>query len=78
VHDAVLCAEVGVPAVVVVTEPFEHLARNTAANFGVPDFPILVVEHPIFTRDESWVADTAARLADLISQGSLVVIEEHG
>jgi hypothetical protein len=74
VHDAVLCAEAGVPAVVVVTEPFAELARLTAVNFGVPDFPVLVIDHPIFTRDDAWVEQTAARLVDEILGGALGII----
>lgn len=60
---------------VVVTEPFVHLAQVTAANFGVPDFPILVVDHPIFTRDDAWVEATARRLADEILAGAVGAIE---
>jgi hypothetical protein len=62
-RDAVLCSEQGVPAAAVVTTPFEGLARMTAMSIGVPQFDIMVIEHPIWTRDAAWMEATAEKLA---------------
>ncbi len=63
-RDSFLCSELGTPAAALVTTPFETLARRTAKVLGVPDFPILVVEHPIWTRDQAWLEAAAEKLMD--------------
>lgn len=62
------------PSVVIVTEPFEQLARMTAASLGVESFPILVVAHPIYTRDDSWIRSTGIRLAELMRAGAVATV----
>jgi len=64
VHDAISCSEQGTPSIVVVSSPFESLAKLTASKFGFPQFPILLIEHPVFTRDDVWMNATAARIAN--------------
>jgi hypothetical protein len=66
-HDAVLCSEAGVPSVAIITEPFRRLTTMTAVNLGVPEFPYLVMEHPIWTRDQAWIEAAADSLAEAIS-----------
>ena len=53
----------GVPSAAVVTTPFESLARLTAASIGVPQFDVMVIGHPIWTRDAAWMEATAEKLA---------------
>lgn len=53
----------GVPSAAVVTTPFESLARLTAASIGVPQFDVMVIDHPIWTRDAPWMEATAEKLA---------------
>ena len=36
----------------------------TAVNLGVPEFPYLVMEHPIWTRDQAWIEAAAGKLAE--------------
>lgn len=52
------------PAVVVVTEVFEVLARKTARQLGLDDYPPLVVPHPIFNRDVAWMHEVVDDLVD--------------
>jgi hypothetical protein len=33
----------------------------------VPEFPYLVMEHPIWTRDQAWIEAAADRLAEAIT-----------
>ncbi len=37
----------GLTAVVICSTPFEKLGRAQARVFGVPDLPLLVIQHPL-------------------------------
>lgn len=39
------------------------LAGVTAVNAGLPQFPVVIIDHPIWTRDEAWIEAAAAPLA---------------
>jgi hypothetical protein len=57
-----------VPAVVVVTEVFENLARTAARAQGYPGLRVLVLPHPMESRPDDEVrAITAARFRELIA-----------
>jgi hypothetical protein len=57
-----------VPAVVVVTEVFENLARTAARAQGYPDLRLLVLPHPMESRPDGEVrAIAAARFHELIA-----------
>ena len=50
-----MCEDAGIPAVVVVTEVFENLARTAAAARGLPDLRMHVLPHPMESRPETEV-----------------------
>jgi hypothetical protein len=57
-----------VPAVVVVTEVFENLARTAARAQGYPDLRLLVLPHPMESRPDAEVRTiAAARFHELIA-----------
>jgi hypothetical protein len=57
-----------VPAVVVVTEVFENLARTAARAQGYPDLRLLVLPHPMESRPDAEVrAIAGARFRELIA-----------
>ena len=56
----------GLPSTVLITTPFQTLARNTAKNLGQPEFAVQIVEHPVWTRDDAWIAAAAEKLVDPI------------
>jgi len=62
----------GLPSTVLITTPFQTLARKTAVNVGRPDFAVQVVEHPVWTRDDAWIAAAAAKLADPIRKNLFI------
>jgi hypothetical protein len=64
VLDAIYCSEMGLPSTVLITTPFQTLARNTAKNIGQPDFACQIVGHPVWTRDDAWIADAAEKLVE--------------
>ncbi len=53
----------GLPSTVLITTPFQTLARKTARNVGQPDFAVQIVEHPVWTRDDAWIAAAAEKLS---------------
>ena len=66
VTDGIRCLGRGVPTVVLVTTPFEALARTVMAEYDKSGIQLLVVEHPIWTRDASWFEATGRTLAQEI------------
>jgi hypothetical protein len=46
-HDGLTFEQLGKRAVVLCTEPFEVTAKNIARVLGRPDYPFLLVKHPI-------------------------------
>jgi hypothetical protein len=46
-HDGISFEQLGKRALVLCTEPFEVTARNIAKIMGLPNYPFLMVQHPI-------------------------------
>jgi hypothetical protein len=46
-HDGISFEQLGKRALVLCTEPFEVTASNIARIIGLPDYPFLMVQHPI-------------------------------
>ena len=46
-HDALAAEGKGIPAVAIMTERFEQTARGVAELNGLPDYPFVVIAHPI-------------------------------
>lgn len=63
--------QLGVPAAVVITEPFQGLAASFARSLGMPGYPAAMVPHPVSSKDEPWLAATAARVADAVARDLL-------
>lgn len=49
-HDGISFEQLGKRAIVLCTVPFEVTARNIARMMGLPDYPFVMVEHPIGSR----------------------------
>jgi hypothetical protein len=60
----VLLERHGVPATVVITEPFRGLAAEHAARAGAPGYHTLVVPHPIWSRSDAELQRFADGIAD--------------
>jgi hypothetical protein len=71
-HDALAAESRGIPAVAVMTDRFEPTARAVTELNGLPDYPFVVIGHPIAsdTDDELRAkAETAvARLVPLLTE----------
>ena len=66
-HDAVLLEARGVPAALVVTEPFVDVAARFAPTVGAPGYPSAAVPHPISSVDEDDLRKYASAVADKVA-----------
>ena len=60
-HDGLTLERRGVPTAVICTEPFVTSADAMAALGGVPDYPYVVVPHPLGSRTMGQIRELAAR-----------------
>lgn len=56
--------ERGIPATVLITEPFQTVVASSAAKLGAPGYHSLVVPHPIWGKDESALRELASSIAE--------------
>ena len=64
-HDAIAAETRGIPAVAVMTDRFEQSARAMAAVNGIPDYPFIMLRHPIANDSDG---DLAAKAEAAVSQ----------
>jgi hypothetical protein len=50
VHDGITFEQLGKPALVICTRPFEATGRMIASTLGLPDYAFALVDHPIGSR----------------------------
>jgi hypothetical protein len=60
----VLIEQLGTPATVLITEPFQGIVATSAARLGAPGYHSLVVPHPIWGKDEEGLRALARQLVD--------------
>ena len=65
-HDALQLEALGVPAAVVITEPFTVLAGSFARTLGAAGYPPTVVQHPISSKDDEHLRRMAEGVADAV------------
>ena len=58
--------KLGVPTVVVVTEPFISSGKAMAVSHGMPDYPFAVIPHPIAATETSKLHSWADKVVDQI------------
>ena len=67
-HDGITLEKRGIPTAVICTEPFVTSADAMAALGGVPDYPYVVVPHPLGSRTMEQLREIAAKCApDVLS-----------
>jgi hypothetical protein len=64
--DGIVMEKLGVPAVVVVTEPFISSGKAMAVSHGMPDYPFAVIPHPIAATETSTLHSWADKVVDQI------------
>ena len=65
-HDGIHLDRAGVPAAAICTDHFVATAQATATVWGVPDYPVIYMPHPLSTLTEDEIQTQARRLADQI------------
>ncbi len=62
-HDGIELEKRGVPTAVICTEPFTSSARAMARIGGIPDYPYVVLPHPLGSLSHQALRDRAVRAA---------------
>ena len=62
-HDGVHLDRAGIPAATICTDHFVATAQATATVWGVPDYPVIYMPHPLSTLTEEEIQAQAQRLA---------------
>lgn len=63
-YDAVMLEKRGVPATVLITEPFQSLIASLAAKLGAPGYHTLSVSHPVWGKDDEQLRAVAEPILD--------------
>ena len=71
-HDGISFEQLGKRAIVLCTHPFEVTAKNIARLLGLPDYPFLMVDHPIGSCTESQIR---ARAEDAYNQALPILMK---
>jgi hypothetical protein len=66
VHDGIHLDRAGIPAATICTDHFVATAQATAAVWGVPDYPVIYMPHPLSTRTDDQIQAGAQYLADQV------------
>ena len=67
-HDALAAESRGIPAVAVMTDRFEPTAKAVAEVNGLPDYPYVVIAHPIANNsDDELRAKAEAAIGRIIA-----------
>ena len=62
-HDGISLERLNIPAAVICTEPFITSANAMAKLGGIPDYPYVILPHPLGSLDEIGIRDKAAQAA---------------
>ena len=73
-RDTVNMLQQGVPAVGLIHEPFEKLAKMQAIQLGMPDVPLLIYPQDLPSKDP---ADLVQRKADEVSERIIGMLLEQ-
>ncbi len=60
-HDAITLEKRGIPSVVVISEAFVQNAKAIAKLSGIPDYPFIVVPHPVSSLDAEGLEELVKR-----------------
>jgi hypothetical protein len=68
VHDGIHLDRAGIPAATICTDHFVATGQATATVWGVPDYPVIYMPHPLSTLAESELQAAAQSLAEQVVQ----------
>ncbi len=67
-HDGIEFEKNGVPAAVICTEPFVSSGKAMSKIGGIPDYPFVVVPHPLGSLPDDVLRERAVRAAPEVLQ----------
>ena len=67
-HDGIHLDRAGIPAATICTDHFIATSQATATVWGVPDYPVIYMPHPLSTLPEAALQEQAQRLASTVVQ----------
>ena len=67
-HDGIHLDRAGIPAATICTDHFIATSQATATVWGVPDYPVIYMPHPLSTLPEADLQAQAQRLASTVVQ----------
>lgn len=67
-HDGVEIERQGIPAVVILTQPFIGTAETAAKMAGLAGYPFVVIPHPISRKTRAELREVAESVADEVCQ----------
>ena len=65
-HDGIHLDRAGVPAATICTDHFVATAQATATVWGVPDYPVIYMPHPLSTLTAAELQEQAQRLVGTV------------
>ena len=63
-HDAIQMEALGVPSMLLITEPFEPIVASFAPTVGMSDYPAVSVPHPVAPLDDDGLRKLASTVID--------------
>jgi hypothetical protein len=63
-YDGITFEQMGKRAVVLCTAPFEVTAKNIARMMGLPDYPFVILDHPLGSLTPDEINERAAAACD--------------
>lgn len=70
--DSIIFEKLGVPAVPIITRPFQPTAKAISELQGMPGYAFVAVDHPITSLDEAQLRDRARIAAPQVAAALLV------
>ena len=67
-YDSLKLEALGVPAIAICTEPFESGAQAIANLGGIPDYPFVIIQHPIGSLTTEQIRERAIEAAPQVIQ----------
>jgi hypothetical protein len=66
VHDGIHLDRAGIPAAIICTDHFVATGQATATVWGVPDYPVIYMPHPLSTLADAELQAAAQSLAEQV------------
>ena len=71
-HDAIAAERLGIPAVGIMTDRFERSAKIVADMNGMPEYPFVMLTHPVANNSDEVLKqkarDSVVRIVELLTQ----------